>query len=284
MTVLAVTSLAGAPGVTTAATALAVHWPRPVVLVEADTSAASSLMAGFFRSNLRTTSGGIEKLSFAFSRDVLEAGDILDPELRLAIAVHDLPPVPSTPIPALPAGHRMWVIPGFANLNVADGIRGLWFKLPRLFDALGEGGIDVIVDLGRFGVDDPRLPVIDTVDRVVVCASASMVDLNRCYRRLELADLTQRVGARSDKNRAAIAGDRFWMLLSEPAAETIPSREFAGHLLPVLATLPHDPVGAAVFSHGRPDPKPSRNTYRAGIRGAVTALTSLSRDRERSIS
>lgn len=278
MTVIAVTSLAGAPGVTTAATALAVHWPRPVVLVEADTAAASSLMAGFLRSNLRTTAGGIEKLAFAFTRDVLDAEDILDPDLQLAIPVHELPAVPSAPIPTLPAGHRMWAVPGFVHLSVADGVRGLWFKLPRLFGALGEGGFDVIIDLGHLGEDDPRLPIIDAADRVVVCASSSMVDLNRCYRRLELPDLTQRIGSHTD-------GDRFWMLLTDPPAESIPAREFATHVLPVLTTLPHDPLGAAVFSHGRPDPKPGRNAYRGAIRRAVGDLATLTtRGRERSVS
>ncbi len=90
---------------TTAATALAVHWPRPVVLIEADTSAASTVMAGFFRLNLRPTAGGIERLSFAIARNALEAEDILDPR---AVALHRRARAPpscgTTPIPAIPDG------------------------------------------------------------------------------------------------------------------------------------------------------------------------------------
>lgn len=268
MSVIALASLAGAPGVTTAAAALAVHWTRPVLLIEADTSAASSTMAGFFRANLRTTDGGIEKLAFALSRNALRPEDILDPELALAIAVHELAPIPTAPIPAIPDGHRMWVIPGFSNLHVVDGVRSLWGKLPALFDALDHAGFDVIIDLGRLDVDDTRTVLLDAADQVIFCATSSMVDLNRCYRRLELEDLAQRIH-REDPDEHA------WLLLNAPIAEVHPSKEFSTHVLPVLGTLPHDPAGASVFSLGRPDTKPARNAYRAGIRRIVADLTSI---------
>lgn len=278
MTVYTLTSLAGAPGVTTAATALAVHWPRPVLLLEADTSAASTIMPGFFRANLRPSAGGIERLSFAIARNALEAEDILDPELSLSIAVHDLPPIPECPIPAIPAGHRMWVIPGFASLSMIGGVLGLWKILPNLVGALGEGGIDVIIDLGRLGFDDPRLALIDASDRVIVNAEATVTDLNRSYRRLELTDLNQRVRAGADS-------ERFWALLKKSSHEAFNARSFSEHVLPVLATLPNDPAGAAVFSHGRPDPKPHRNTYRAAARGVVNDLQVLAaRTQDRSVS
>lgn len=235
-------------------------------------------MAGFFRSNLRTSAGGVEKLAFSFSRDVLEPQDVLDPRLSIAIAVHELPPVPDLPIPALPDGHRMWVIPGFVNLNVIDGVRGLWNKLPQLLGALGDGGIDVIIDLGRLGVDDIRLPILDAADRVLLCSTSSMIDLNRAYRRLALPDLNHRIRGLTDS-------DRYWTLLSTASAEPIPNKDFATHIRPVIASLPFDPVGAGVFSHGRPDPKPTKNAYRSAIRRAVQDLHALAdRVQDRSIS
>ncbi|MDZ5146345.1 hypothetical protein [Microbacterium testaceum] len=235
-------------------------------------------MAGFFRSNLRTTAGGIEKLAFAFSRGVLDAADILDPQLALAVAVHDLPPIADMPIPALPDGHQMWVVPGFVNLTVVDGIRQLWSRLPGMLGALSEAGIDVIVDLGRLGIDDPRLPLLDSADRVLVCATSSMVDMNRAYRRLQMPDLNERT-------RGGIDGQRYWMLLNSPPAEEISPQDFANHVLPVIGILRRDPDGAAVFSHGRPDPKPNRNVYRGGIRRAVQDLQSLAdRQQDRTIS
>ena len=277
MTVYAMTSLAGAPGVTTAATALAVHWPRPVVLIEADTSAASTIMAGFFRLNLRPTAGGIERLSFAIARNALEAEDLLDPELSLSIAVHELPELRDYPIPSIPEGHRMWVIPGFASLSMVGGVQGLWRTLPLLLGALGAGGIDVIVDLGRLGIDDPRLALIDSADRVIINAEASVVDLTRSYRRLDLPDLNQRVAA-------GTTSERFWALLKASSHEKFRTSEFSDHVLPVLATLPHDPLGAAVFSHGRPDPKPARKPSRGPARRVVQDLQLLhARNQDRSV-
>jgi len=270
--VLVLTSLAGAPGVTTAATALAVHWPRPVVLFEADTNGASSMMTGFFRSNLPSKAGGIEKVALASTRGVLRREDVFDPELALSIAVHDLPPIKEMPLPAIPADHRLWVVPGFVNMRVVDGVRGLWGQLPSLLRSISEDGVDVIVDLGRLVPEDPRLTLIDTADRTVILAEPTMVDLNRLYRRLAMDDLATRVDAFT-------RGKRYGLLLTEGPAEQIPARDFHQHVMPVLGTFPYDPTGAATFSHGRPDPKPNRNRYRAAARKIAIELDTLvSRD------
>lgn len=276
MTVIALASVAGAPGVTTVASALAVHWRRPVLLIEADNRAVSTMMPGFFRANLLPSDGGIEKLAFAASRNVLEVEDLLSPAFRISIAMHELQPTLERPIPVIPDGHKMWVIPGFVNLAVADGVHGLWAKLPRLLVELGDAGIDVIIDLGHLSVDDSRLAIIDTADRVLLGMSSTMVDLNRAHRRLQLPDLATRT--------RALAGERYWILLNTPAAQGVPARDFSTHLIPVIGTLPFDPSGAAVFSHGQPDSKPSRNGYRSAIRRLVQDLLSLSTRDQRSVS
>lgn len=276
MSVIVLASFAGAPGTTTAATGLAVHWPRPVVLFEADTASASSIMPGFLRSNLRPQDGGIEKIAMASAHSVLRREDVFDPTLHLSVAVHELPPIPAMPLPSLPAEHRLWIVPGFVHLNIVDGVRGLWGQLPNLLRSISEDGIDVIVDLGRINPDDARLAILDTADRVIICAHSTMVDLNRLYRRLELPDLSARVDV---VNR----GSRYALLLNEGPSEQLTPRDFAQHILPVVGALPHDPVGAATFSHGRPDPKPGRNRYRTAIRklageiGATAARDGLDR-------
>jgi hypothetical protein len=265
MAVIAFTSFAGSPGVSTAAVAFAVHWPRPVVFFEAETAAVTTVMAGFFRSNLPPTIAGLDKVAVAYARDILTWQDILDPDTRLSIAVHDLPPVDLMPIPALPVGHRLWVVPGFFHLGIVDGVRGLWARLPQLFQGLSDSGVDVIVDLGRISPNDIRLPILDHADRVLVCAAATMVDLNRAYRRIELPDLADRL---EGLGRA----EKYRLLLTQSPAEPVPGSDFAAHLMPVLATLPFDPGGAATFSLGKTDPRPARNVYRQAIRRAVTVL------------
>ncbi|WP_308465224.1 hypothetical protein [Rathayibacter soli] len=270
MTVLAFASFAGSPGVTTAAFAAAVHWVRPVIVFEADSVNATSAMAGFFRSNLRPDSGGLDKVAVAYSRNVLTWQDLVDPSSDLAIAVHLLPHIVAAPIPALPAGHRMWVVPGFYRLGILDGVRGMWARFPHLFRALSQSGIDVIVDLGRIAHSDVRLPILDGADQIITFAVSTMVDLNRVYRRLELPDLAERL---EGVGRA----EKYRMVLIESAYESVPWHAFAEHLMPLLGELPFDPGGAAVFSLGRPDTRPQRNSYRQGIRRLVATIDEQAR-------
>ena len=49
MVMITFASASGAPGVTSTALALASSWPRRVLLVEADPSGSSALLAGFWR-------------------------------------------------------------------------------------------------------------------------------------------------------------------------------------------------------------------------------------------
>ena len=47
MPVFTIASVSGSLGVTTLAVGLALTWPRPVVLVEADPSGGSAILAGY---------------------------------------------------------------------------------------------------------------------------------------------------------------------------------------------------------------------------------------------
>lgn len=263
MSVVAFASVAGAPGVTAAAVAAAVHWPRPVLLVEADTNSAASLMTGFFRANL-DSNAGMHQVSLALSRGALNLDALLDPAYGISIAVHELPPIPSMPIPALPAGHRLWTIPGYRDLQIIGGVRAVWERLPVLLAQADELGIDAIVDLGRLQLTEHRLLMLDASDQVVVLASSTMTDLNRLHKRLQLPDLEERLDG--------IGRSKYSTLLVKAPAEAVTAADFARATLPVLGLLPFDSDGAAVFALGREDPRPNRNQYRAAIRGAVSSL------------
>src|SRR5215213_8433495 len=60
MSLVVLTSASGSPGVTTTALGLALSWPRPVLLVEADPTGASGLLAGYFRGARYYESGLVE--------------------------------------------------------------------------------------------------------------------------------------------------------------------------------------------------------------------------------
>ena len=92
MAVVAFTSISGAAGVTAATLACAVHWPRPTLVLEADTNAVGSMLTGFFRSNL----GGYDDpkvlqamIDFTPMGRVAETAEIKGPALFLASAASD---------------------------------------------------------------------------------------------------------------------------------------------------------------------------------------------------
>ena len=60
MAVIALGSAAGSPGVTTSALGLALTWPRPVLLIEADPTGGSAMLAGFFRGTTAQTAALID--------------------------------------------------------------------------------------------------------------------------------------------------------------------------------------------------------------------------------
>jgi hypothetical protein len=52
MSLIVLASASGSPGVTTTALGLALTWPRPVLLVEADPTGGSAVAAGYLRGQL----------------------------------------------------------------------------------------------------------------------------------------------------------------------------------------------------------------------------------------
>src|SRR5690349_21501210 len=60
MAVIALTSASGSPGVTTTAVGLSLLWPRPVLLVEADPTGGSGILAGYFRGSHEYDAGLVE--------------------------------------------------------------------------------------------------------------------------------------------------------------------------------------------------------------------------------
>ncbi len=131
MTVLALTSAKGAPGVTTTAVAMTLVWPRPVLLVEAD-PAGSDLLAGYL-AGAEPPGGGLLGLALAARRRPLDAAEVLDAAITLD-----------------PDGqHGVLVAP-----TDTGQCQPITDATDRLADALGRlahdhPDLDVIVDLGR---------------------------------------------------------------------------------------------------------------------------------------
>ena len=238
MSLIVLTSASGSPGVTTTALGLALTWPRPVLLVEADPTGGSAVAAGYLR------------------------GQVAPPEamLDLALAQQDgdlLETLPAVSI-TLP-GSQVRFVAGIRSHEQAPSLLPLWEPLGALLRSLEDTGQDAIVDAGRLGLTGSPMPLLDQADLAVLVARSDLVSL---------------AGARS---WAATLKDRFdrngasahLALLLVGDGQPFTAREVTNVLgVPTLGLVAWDPATAPVFSHGATPPK-------AGIAHRVAGRSGL---------
>ena len=238
MAVIALASATGSPGVTTTALGLAMSWPRPVLLVEADPAGASGLLVGFFRGAWSYESGLVE----------------------LALA-------PEGVAASLPqviqrfGDSTVQFIAGTRSHTQAAGLRGLWDPLAAALADLDDSGQDVIIDAGRLGAVGSPEPLLNAADlSLLVCRTA----------------LPAVVGARSWAAAAMTPGSGwrhpYALLIGE--GQPYHRAEVTKVLgLPVLASIPDDPEAAAVYYQGAQPPHHCETSaYVRGLLAAVEAI------------
>lgn len=160
MSVVALCSAHGAPGVTTAALALCWSWPqaradRRVLLVDAD-PAGSGLLTGYLSPGV-PDSVGVSVLA--------AARGALSPEQVIGCSL------------ALDAEGTRMVLPGVADPVQARPLASMWTALVSAARDLSDAGVDVVVDIGRVGHQfEPRvwLTQADLVGVVVAGTVASV--------------------------------------------------------------------------------------------------------------
>lgn len=134
MTVVALCSAGGAPGVTTTALAFIAAWPsgrpgRRVLLVDADPAGSGLLTSAL----LATPTESVGVSLVAADRGSVSPTSVIERTVALDVVAS-----------------RM-VLPGVSEPRQARPLLTIW---PALLDAardLSDGGIDVVVDLGRIG-------------------------------------------------------------------------------------------------------------------------------------
>ena len=151
MTAVAVLAGKAAPGATTVAVALALSWPGPVILVDAD-PAGGDVMAGLLPGRASTESG---LLSWSVAGRHLPAM-----EATAAMAHHAL---------ALPEAGDAWVMPGLQSAAQAGALTGGgWARLAQAVErAPSVLSRDVVVDAGRLG-EGSCWPVIAACEVVLL--------------------------------------------------------------------------------------------------------------------
>lgn len=255
MAVIALASAKGSPGVTTTAVALTLIWPRPVLLVEADVSGSSSILAGYFGGRVRHDRGLVD-LAAAHRQGRLSTG-VRDS----AISIGD-------------SGNAKF-LPGLINSAQVSTVAQLWEPLAVVLRGMDANGVDVIVDAGRLGVAGGPAALLREADATVLVLRTDLPAIAAARARAGVLreDLTSR-GAGEDAAWALLVGE------DQPFGR----REVREHTgLPVAASIDWDPSAAQVVSHGKApasEKKFSGSKFVRSTHAAVTQLDSIIRGRQ----
>jgi hypothetical protein len=250
MTVVALTSAKGSPGVTTTALALAWVWPevapgRRVIVVDAD-MAGGDIAPGYLRGAVSSTDG---LLGLVGNRSGDRAAAIWDH----LIALDD-------------EGTRL-LLTGIGEPNQARSLSGVWSTLATAFAQMGDENppVDVLLDLGRLGSLHEATVLRERADVVLLAMRSSLTSTasaRPAARRLQAERGT------SDDDRMSlgclVVGER----------QPYPAAEIADAVgLPVTACLAWDPTAATVFSEGSPAGwRFDRSPLLRSVRGAASTL------------
>lgn len=220
MAVIALCSASGSPGVTTTTLGLAMGWPRPVLVVEADPTGGSAILAGYLRGH---TEPGPDLVDLALAPTGM--ADAL-PQVARAI--------PNTPISYV-AGPR--------THQQAAALRDHWTGLATVLANLEETGQDVLIDAGRLGLVGSPEPLLAAAD---VTALVVRSDLPSISAARSWAQTVTQPGIGWRRGGLMLVGE----------GQPYTSREVSRVLgLPVIAEIIDDPAAAAVFHRGAPRPK-----------------------------
>jgi hypothetical protein len=241
MALVTLMSASGSPGVTTAALGLALTWPRPVLLVEADPTGGSAVLAGYLR-GAATPPESLIDLAVAHR------------EGRLA----DTLPQVTMPLP----GSGVRLLPGIRSHAQAASLTGLWEPLAAVLAGLERTGQDVIVDAGRLGLAGSPQPLVAAADLALLVTRSDLVALSgaRSWAKT-LREDAQRLGALDGLGVLLVGEGRPYR-----------AREVAKVLgVPVTASVAWDPAVAGVLAHGHdlpPSGLVARSLGRAGAAGS----------------
>ncbi len=241
MAVITLCSASGSPGVTTTAVGLAMSWPRPVLLVEADPSGSNGLLAGVFRGAREYDVGLLELAS-----SPLAVADALRDVVR---------PIETT---------NVSFVVGTQTHSQAAGMSGLWASLAEALADLERTGQDVLVDAGRLGLAGSPEPLLSWADLTLLVTRTSLPSL---------------AGARTWAEELRSPSATTWRepgLLLVGEGQPYGKKEVATAMgLPVVATIADDAEAAAVYHRGQTPPRRfETGPYLRSLRAAAAAITS----------
>jgi hypothetical protein len=215
VSIYALVSAGGSPGVTTTALALALGWPRQVILAECDPS-GGDILAGLFAGHLPARSG-LVPLAVEAGQNLEAAAAALWSQL---IEIDD--------------ERGRLLLAGISDPRQGLGLAPVW---PVLAAALAAVPADVIADCGRLDTGSGPEPVLAASSLVALVLRPSLRQVSRARSRIDM--LIQLLGG---------PGRLVLLLVGEG---THSPREVAGVLgVPVAFSLPQDDKSAMVLSDG----------------------------------
>lgn len=240
MAVIALASASGSPGVTTTALGLALLWPRPMLLIEADPTGGSGLLAGYFRGTREYEAGLIEL--------ALTASSIHDGLAEVSQRIE---------------GTTVSFVAGTRSHTQAPALRDLWQPLAEELADLETTGQDVIVDAGRLGLLGSPEPLLTNADLTLLVTRTTLPAISAVR---SWADSVQRGTFDWQQSGVVVIGE----------GQPYKASEVGGVLgLPVVASLPDDSAAAAVFSRGAQPPKRSETgPLVRGLRAGIASIHS----------
>jgi cellulose biosynthesis protein BcsQ len=220
VTVIAVTGGKAAPGATTAALALGLTWPHPVLLVDADPG-GGDMVPGMLPGRVSTERGLLSWLVATRRDNALEAVRVL-----------------SEHVVAFPEAPGVWLLPGVQHGGQGQSLAsGGWERLARVLERAPSAiGHDVIVDTGRLG-SGACWPVLAVADQVLLAVRPSARSVQ---------------GARTavDQLLEHLGDLRLVSLLICGAGEYCANDVSKQLGVPVVGMLPTDRSAAAVLTEG----------------------------------
>lgn len=239
MAVIVLASASGSPGVTTCALGLALVWPRPVVLVDADPVGGSAVLAGYCRGTVAHN----------------------DAMVQLALAHRDgrLGEVLPGVLMQLP-GTQVSFLPGPRSHAQAASLVELWPALAVELRQLQRTGLDVLVDAGRLGMRHSPAGLVAAADVGVLVVRSDLPGLaaGRQWCAEWLAAARDGSGAGSVFGLVVGAGRPY---SAQDVRRTLQ--------LPTVECVAWDPDAAAVLSTG------ARGSRRLGSSGLLKSLGSV---------
>ena len=154
MALIVLTSANGSPGVTSSALGLAMAWPRPSILVDADPTGSRAIPAGYFRGGQLPSEGSIVDLALAHRQ-----GSLVEELPRLLMRI------PNT---------HIQLLNGPVRHNQARALDSLWEPLAGAFKNLERNGQDVIVDAGRLGLEGSPYKLLAAADLALLVTRSTV--------------------------------------------------------------------------------------------------------------